>query len=136
MSDYAAVAESLDVPKSKLGTCINSRASQHYCKAIGMGDLHLELPNGSGKTKVVFKDTIHAPAMAFTCYISFHSITTTPPTSLTPTTLTPTYTSFTLTMFSYLQIHPIISSPALTTLLSLIPILLNYCSLPYLFLVL
>ena len=31
MSDYAAVAKSLDVPKSKLGTCINSKASQHYC---------------------------------------------------------------------------------------------------------
>ena len=37
---------------------------------------------------------------------------------------------------SYLQIHPTISSPALTTLLSLIPVPLNYCSLPYLFLVL
>ena len=37
---------------------------------------------------------------------------------------------------SYLQIHLTISSPALTALLSLISILLNYCSLPYLFLVL
>ena len=37
---------------------------------------------------------------------------------------------------SYFQIHPTISSPALTALLSLIPVLLNYHSLPYLFLVL
>jgi hypothetical protein len=66
-SDYAAVAEKLDVPKSKLGTCIDSGASRDYCpdrtkfsnyktvqreittadgrslNAVGMGDLHLEL---------------------------------------------------------------------------------------------
>ena len=35
-------------------------------KAVGVGDLQLELLNGSGKMKVVFKDAIHAPAMAFT----------------------------------------------------------------------
>ena len=35
-------------------------------KAVGIGDLQLELPNGSGKIKVVFKDVIHASAMAFT----------------------------------------------------------------------
>ena len=70
------------------------------------------------------------------CYISVHSTTTTPPTSLTPLTLTPTYTSFTLTTFSYLQILTMISSSALTASLSLIPIPSNYCSLPYLFLVL
>jgi RNA recognition motif-containing protein len=35
-------------------------------KAIGSGDLHLELPNGSGKTKMVFKNAIHAPDMAYT----------------------------------------------------------------------
>ena len=34
--------------------------------AVGMGDLHIELPNGSVKTKTVFKNTIHAPEMAFT----------------------------------------------------------------------
>jgi hypothetical protein len=33
--------------------------------AIGMGDLQLELPNGSGKTVTIFKDAIHAPEMAF-----------------------------------------------------------------------
>ena len=31
-----------------------------------MGDLHIELLNGSVKTKTVFKNTIHAPEMAFT----------------------------------------------------------------------
>ena len=35
-------------------------------KAIGMGDMHLELPNGSKKTKVTFNNAIHAPEMAFT----------------------------------------------------------------------
>ena len=90
MSDHMAIAQNLDVPKSKLGTCIDSRASKDYCfdrskfsnyksiqrkittadghllSTIGMGDLHIELPNGSDKTKVIFKNTIHAPEMAFT----------------------------------------------------------------------
>ena len=85
-----AVADKLDVLKSKLGTCIDSRASGDYCPdqskfityrtvhwkittangrlldTIGMGDLELELPNGSGRTKTIFKNTIHAPKMAFT----------------------------------------------------------------------
>ena len=89
-SDYVAQADQLEVAKSKLGTCIDSGASRDYCpdrskfsnykaiqrrittadgrtlKAIGSGDLHLELPNGSGKTKMVFKNAIHAPDMAFT----------------------------------------------------------------------
>ena len=89
-SDYVAMADQLEVPKSRLGTCIDSGASRDYCpdrskfsnykaiqrkittadgrtlKAIGSGDLHLELPNGSGKTKIVFKNAIHAPDMAFT----------------------------------------------------------------------
>src|ERR1700678_3113465 len=90
LSDYAAVAERLEMPKSRLGTCIDSGASMDYCPdparftnyksiqqkimtadgrtlmAIGSGDLHIELPNGSGKMKVVFKNAIHAPEMAFT----------------------------------------------------------------------
>jgi GAG-pre-integrase domain len=33
---------------------------------IGIGNLHIELPNGSQKTKITFKGTIHAPEMAFT----------------------------------------------------------------------
>ena len=31
-----------------------------------MGDLQLELPNGKIKTKMIFKNAIHAPEMAFT----------------------------------------------------------------------
>ena len=31
-----------------------------------MGDLHLELPNGSEKTKTIFKNAVHTPDMAFT----------------------------------------------------------------------
>jgi GAG-pre-integrase domain len=89
-SDYADVVNGLDIPKSRLGTCMDSGASQDYCPdrlkftnykevcqdittadrwlltAIGMGDLHIELPNRSHKTKVTFKNAIHAPGMAFT----------------------------------------------------------------------
>ena len=89
-SDFANVAESSKILKSKFGTCVNSRASNDYSpdrtrftnyreverdittadgrilKAIGMGDLHLDLPNGSKKTQAVLKNTVHAPKMAFT----------------------------------------------------------------------
>ena len=89
-SDYAAVVEKLDLPKSKLGTCVDSGASHDYCpdrskfinyqtveqtimtangksmKAVGMEDLQLELPNRSKKSKMLFKNAIHAPEMAFT----------------------------------------------------------------------
>ena len=88
-SNYVAVADKLDVLKLKLGICIDSRASRDYCPdqskfityravqqkittangrlldVIGMGDLELELLNGSGKTKTVFKNAIQAPKMAF-----------------------------------------------------------------------
>ena len=90
MSDYLAVAKMLNVPRSKLGTCIDSGASRHYCpdqskfmdyksieckittangrtlKTAGMGNLHIELPNGSGKTKTILKNAIHTPEMVFT----------------------------------------------------------------------
>ena len=85
-----AMAEALDIPKSKLGTCTDSRASKDYCPdhmkfsnyktmqrnittadrrtltAVGMGDLYLDLPNGSKKTSIIFKNAIHALEMAFT----------------------------------------------------------------------
>ena len=88
--DGIALAELLDILKSRMGTCINSRASRDYCPdrskfqnykllqcriatadgrsltAVGMDDLHLKLPNRSGKTKTIFKNAIHAPDMAFT----------------------------------------------------------------------
>ena len=70
-SDFANVAESSNLPKSKYGTCLDSGASNNYSpdqtklsnyrevnrdittadgqtlKAVSMGDLHLDLPNGS-----------------------------------------------------------------------------------------
>ena len=73
-SDHAAIVEVLDVPKSKLGTCIHSSASRDYSPdcmkfsnyksvqhtitmadrrllaGVGIGDLHIELPNGSAKS--------------------------------------------------------------------------------------
>ena len=88
--DFANVAEALHVPKSRLGTCIDSGASRVYSpdslkfsnykaidrsittadgrqlKAIGMGDLEIEMPNGSTTTTMTFKNAIHAPQMAFT----------------------------------------------------------------------
>ena len=89
-SEFGMLAENLQLPKSRLGTCIDSGASQVYCpdqtkfshyktinrkittadgrsiKAIGMGDLHVDLPNGSKRTNMMFKNAIHAPDMAFT----------------------------------------------------------------------
>jgi len=89
-SDYTAVAETLQLPKSKLGTCVDSGASRVYCqdhvkftnyklidrdittadgrtiKAVGTGDLVIDLPNGSKRTTTTFKGAIHAPDMAFT----------------------------------------------------------------------
>jgi hypothetical protein len=89
-SDYMAVVDTLEVLKSKLGTCMDSGASRHYCpdqtkftdyKAVehkittadgrtltttGVGDLHIDLPNGSEKTKTILKGAVHAPDMAFT----------------------------------------------------------------------
>ena len=70
-SNYTDVAAAIPIPKSSFSTCIDSRASNsylpdrtkfsnyqeidrdistadsHVVKAIGMGDLHLELTNGS-----------------------------------------------------------------------------------------
>jgi hypothetical protein len=89
-SEYGMLANNLNILKSCLGTCIDSGASQVYCpdqsqftnyktidrkittadgrsiKAIGMGDLHLDLQNGSKHTQTTFKNTIHTPDMAFT----------------------------------------------------------------------
>ena len=88
--DCAVVIDKLNLSKLRLGTCVDSGASYDYCpdhskftnykaikqditiangkslKAVGMRDLHLELPNGSKKTKVISKNTIHTPNMAFT----------------------------------------------------------------------
>ena len=89
-SDYAAVVETLQLLKSKLRTSLNSGATQVYSpdhskfsnyrtinrdittadgrtvKAIGIGDLEIELPNGSKHTKTVFERAVHAPGLAST----------------------------------------------------------------------
>ena len=89
-SNFANVAEALHVPKSRLRTCIDSGASRVYSpdhskfsnykliehgittadgqqlKATGMGDLEIDLPNGSKTTKMTFKNAVHSPKMAFT----------------------------------------------------------------------
>ena len=89
-SDYADITESSKLLKSKYGMCLDSGASNDYSpdrtkfsnyqvidrdittvdgrilKAVGMGDLHLDLPNGSKRTSAIFKNTVHAPEMAFT----------------------------------------------------------------------
>src|ERR1700722_13762592 len=71
-SDYVTVADAIGLPKDKLGACIDSGASSHYCldrtrfqnfwpledrnittadgrslKAVGIGDVRIELPTGS-----------------------------------------------------------------------------------------
>ena len=77
LSDWQSIIILSSTPRSRLGTCIDSGASKDYCpdrtkfsnykpvqrkitmadgcslSAIGMGDLHIELPNGWGKTKAV-----------------------------------------------------------------------------------
>ena len=90
-SDYANIVKTLQVPKAHLGACINSGASCHYSpdcekfenyqpisgqdiltadgcalKAVGIGDIHIELLNGTEHTKALLKDAIHTPEMAFT----------------------------------------------------------------------
>ena len=41
-------------------------ANGHVIKAMGTGDLHLDLPNGSKMMKVIFKNAVHSPMMAST----------------------------------------------------------------------
>ena len=90
-SDYVEVANTLNVPKSQLGACIDSGASRHYSpdrdvfinyspinnttittadgrklKVLRKGDVRIELPNGTKCTKTILKEVIHAPDMAFT----------------------------------------------------------------------
>jgi hypothetical protein len=107
-SDYVNVANSMPVLKSKKTGCVGSGASSDYSldrskftnyrsidrdittadgqtvKAIGMGVMHLELPNGPGRKKTTFKNAIHSPDMAFTlisisrlekagCLVTFHN---------------------------------------------------------------
>ena len=89
-SDYATAANDPAIVNLKLVACVDSGASHDYCpehlkfanyrsinrdimaangksiKAVGMGDIYLDLPNGTKQTKTLFKNAIQAPSMAFT----------------------------------------------------------------------
>ena len=90
-SDHAAATESLKVPIPKFDVVVDSRADQHICpdrtkfskfheipdriintsdghtfKAIGKGDVHLDLPNGSGSKRVLLRDVIYTPEILST----------------------------------------------------------------------
>ena len=90
-SYYATEAVALNISKDKHRVCLDSGASNHYCpnhdkfenyqalmgqdtttadgqklKAVGIGDVCIELPNQSKSTTSVLKKTIHVPEMAFT----------------------------------------------------------------------
>ena len=113
----------------RIGTCFCFKVVVVSCQDVFLPSPTLTLPLFSYSGNAPDQKFILSPQGSSLrgkyCYISLHSTTITPLTSLTPPTLTPTYTSVTLTTFSYLQIHPMSSSPALTTLLSLIPIILT-----------
>ena len=94
-SDYTAEAKALNISNENCRACLDSGMSNHYCpnhnkfenyqvltgcyvittdgrrlKAIGIGDVHIELPNKSKQTHSVLKGTVHAPEMAFTLFPS------------------------------------------------------------------
>ena len=89
--DFADIPKALQIPKSWLRACMDSGASHHYCldhdkfenyqpisgwnittadgctlRVVGVGDVHIELPNGLKQTKAILKEAIYAPDMAFT----------------------------------------------------------------------
>ena len=41
-------------------------ADGHTLRAVGAGDVHIELPNGTKRTKAILKEAVYAPDMAFT----------------------------------------------------------------------
>jgi hypothetical protein len=86
-----SVTNGLNVPKSRLGTIVDSGASLHFCpkrlkfetfepiasalirtadgrtfNGRGRGNVWISLPNGSTHTDVILRDTIYAPKMVFT----------------------------------------------------------------------
>jgi len=91
ISGYPNAAETIPVPSLRARVYVDSLANRHYCpdrskfrnyhpikgtdittvdgrrlKAVGIGDVYIQLPNGSGHTKSLLRNTIHAPDMAFT----------------------------------------------------------------------
>ncbi|KIJ06095.1 hypothetical protein PAXINDRAFT_22965, partial [Paxillus involutus ATCC 200175] len=41
-------------------------ADKRTFDAIGRGDLHIELPNGANKTRILLKNVLYAPSMGVT----------------------------------------------------------------------
>lgn len=41
-------------------------ADDHVFKAVGKGDMHVNLPNGAGSTRVLLRDVLYAPTMGVT----------------------------------------------------------------------
>lgn len=85
------VAAALDIPKSQLGAVMDSGASRHFCpdksrfnnyreitscpvktadghtfEVTGMSNVTIELLNGPGHSKVILKDAVYSPNLAFT----------------------------------------------------------------------
>ncbi len=80
----------MDTPKESIEAIIDSGASTHFCadltkfvnfqpiersvtaadgrtfKALGIGDVKIDLPNGSGSTRMILKQTLYAPNIRFT----------------------------------------------------------------------
>jgi hypothetical protein len=91
-SDYAEIAQGLNLPATKLGGgIIDTGASSHFCPdrtkfqnyrplvgrsihtadgrshvAAGVGDVIIQLPNGDKRGAVMLKEAIHAPGFSFT----------------------------------------------------------------------
>jgi len=91
-SDFADVAQGLDLPTTKLGGgIIDAGASSHFCPdrakfrnyhplvgksiltadgrshvAAGVGDVIIHLPNGDKRGPVMLKEAVHAPGFSFT----------------------------------------------------------------------
>jgi hypothetical protein len=90
-STYEDLDASLShIPETCWGAIIDSGASRHFCsdqkrftnlesinksvttadghtfQALGVGDIHIDLPNGQTKTTVTLKNTLYAPNIHFT----------------------------------------------------------------------
>ena len=91
MSDFAAVADALCIPKSKHGAIADSGMSCHFSpdkskftnyhplenrhvttadghtfRALGMSDVKIDLPNGASYSTVILKDSVYVPDLTFT----------------------------------------------------------------------
>ena len=91
MLDFTAVVDLLWIPKSKHGAIADSGMSHHfspdkseftnYCplknhhitttdgctfRALGIGDVKIDLPNGTSYSTVILKDSVYVPDLTFT----------------------------------------------------------------------